>query len=76
MVLITYPNSVMSALNSRLLILFIWKYICSLTANIWFLFTGEEREWFHALEKKGITTASAKSHCEGKKDKKEGREDV
>lgn len=76
MVLFTYPNSVTSALTSQLLVLFIWKYICSLTANICFLFIGEEGEWFHGLENQGITTASAKIHYEGKKDMKEGTEDV
>lgn len=76
MVLFTYPNSVISAWSSWLLILFIWKYICSLTGNICFLFVGEGEEWFHGLENKGITAASAKSRYEGKKDLEEGTEDV
>lgn len=72
----TYPDSVMSALNNQLLMLFVWKYICSLAGNICFLFIEEGGGWFHGLENQGITTASARSHDEEKSNMEEGTEDV
>lgn len=76
MVLFTYPSSVTSALNNQLLILFVWKYICSLADNICFLFIEEGGGWFHGLGNQGITTASAKSHREENSNVEEGAEDV
>lgn len=74
-----HPNSEMSALNSWLLDGFHVEIylITDLLFVVYLLGEVEGRkEWFHGLENKGLTTASAKSRHERKNNIEEGPENV